>query len=145
MLDRPALNLAIVDDEPETIVAPALVLDRAALDRRRINRLACKHFHLLYHTVVDRYGRSLIRDLGPGYRANPDGIVAIRDALPRLITFSGPNPDETDGGPGAWCSRGNGAHGHDVISLIEYLGGVDRGKATEWLRDWTDRLVEIKS
>jgi hypothetical protein len=114
---------------------PAPVLDKAGLDRRRVNRLACKHFSLLYATICDRYGRSLIRDIGPGFRPNPDGRVDIRDALPRLLGFNGPNPDESNGGPGAWVCRGNGASGPDVISLIEYMGGVDRKGATEWLRD----------
>jgi hypothetical protein len=136
-----ALNLAIVADEP--VAAPKL--DKAGLDRRAVNRKACRHFSLLYNTVVDRYGRSLIRDLGPGYRPNPDSVVSIRDALPRLITFAGPNLDEADGGPGGWTSRGNGMHGSSAISLIEYFGGCDRETATNWLRDWTDRIVEIRS
>jgi hypothetical protein len=145
MLDRPALNLAPVADDEPARDARAPGLDKAGLDRRAINRKACKYFSLLYNTVVDRYGRSLIRDLGPGHKANPDGIVALRDALPRLLTFAGPNLDEAAGGPGAWVCRGNGMHGGDVISLIEYLGGCDRETATNWLRDWTDRIVEIRS
>jgi hypothetical protein len=140
MNERPRFAM-VEDDEP---VAAVPVLDKAGLDRRAINRKACKHFSLLYNTIADRYGRSLIRDIGPGFRPNPDGVVSIRDALPRLITFAGPNHhDETYGGPGAWQSRGNGAHGSSVISLIQYMGGCDEKVATDWLRNWTDRIVEL--
>jgi hypothetical protein len=141
MLDCPALNLAIVADEP---VAAAPVLDRAGLDRRALNRKACRHFSLLYNTITDRYGRSLIRDIGPGYRPNPDGRVDIRDALPRLVTFWGPNPDESDGGPGGWlCRGGTGASGKSIIELIMYMGVCDEKVAIAWLRAWADRIVEL--
>jgi hypothetical protein len=80
MRDRPKFVM-IADDEP--VAAPAPVLDKAAaLDRREVNRRACKYFDLLRHVITDHYGRSAIRHLGPGYQANPDGIVSIRDALP---------------------------------------------------------------
>ena len=80
MLDCPALNLAIVADEP---VAAAPVLDRAGLDRRALNRKACRHFSLLYNTITDRYGRSLIRDIGPGFNFSDASVfdhqIAIGD------------------------------------------------------------------
>jgi hypothetical protein len=59
MLDRPALNLAIVADEPEA-AAVVPVLDRAGLDRRAINRKAVKHRSTIRDMIVDRNGRSLI-------------------------------------------------------------------------------------
>jgi hypothetical protein len=136
------LHAVMLADDEKPVVPPAL--DRAGLDRRALNRKACRHFSLLYNVVADRYGRSLIRDIGPDFRPNPDGYVTLRDALPRLLGFSGPNPDESNGGPGGWQSRGNGAHGPSVISLIQYMGGCDEKRAVEWLREWTDRIVELK-
>jgi hypothetical protein len=58
--------------------------------------------------------------------------------------FRGPSPFEGEGGgPGAWFDIETGASGADCISIIEYLGECDRKTATTFLRDLTDRLVEI--
>jgi hypothetical protein len=136
------LHAVMLADDEKPVVPPAL--DRAGLDRRALNRKACRHFSLLYNVIADRYGRSLIADLGPDYRPNPDGRVDIRDALPRLLGFNGPHPDESNGGPGAWVCRGNGASGKSCIELIQYMGCCDEKRAIEWLRDWLDRIVELK-
>jgi hypothetical protein len=140
------LSLVPLADEPEAaaVVDPwNPVLDKAGLDRREINRKAVKHFSTVRHMLADHRGKSLIMFLGPNYKPNPENYV--RYGEPRLAEFNGcsPWPNEDGSGPGAWQNRSTGHSGKDVISLVEYLGQCDRKKATDFLRDLTDRLVEL--
>jgi hypothetical protein len=76
------LNLAIVaDDEPGTIVAS--VLDRAAIDRRRINRLAVKFWPTIRNLITDMHGRPLgdVASLNPAY--DPRGWPTASGGLVR--------------------------------------------------------------
>jgi hypothetical protein len=120
----------------------------AGLDRRSINRKAVKNFAIVRDYLIDQKGRSLICGLNPSYipddpnRGRPYGVP---DPRPQLKEFRGPSPFEENGGPGAWMDYGTGKQGPDVISLVMYIGTCDNKIATNWLRDLTDRLAEIKS
>ena len=137
------LNLVapIVGDEP--VAAPAPKLDRAAIDRREINRRCVKYWATIHPMIFDQRGKPIgCAHLNPAYRPNPDGQV--RYGEPRLAEFSGLDPRENeDSGPGAWQNRSNSASGKDAISLIEWAGQCDRKTATTFLKDLTDRLVEL--
>ena len=55
----------------------------------------------------------------------------------------GPSPFEDEGSVGAWYDIETGNRGADVIRLVELLGACDRKTATTFLKDLTDRLVEL--
>jgi hypothetical protein len=134
------LTLAIVsDDEP---VAPAK-LDRAAIDRREIQRKCIRHWDTVFHMLVDWKGKPLgCAHLNPNYKPNPDGHV--RYGEPRLVSFSG--PDFREGTLGAWhCMGGDGARGANLFELVMYLGSCDFKTATAFLKDLSERLVELPS
>jgi hypothetical protein len=125
------------------------MLDRPAqtFDARAINRKAVKHWSALYHCLVDMHGRAL-RDVRALNHANaPVEPGRPRPhAEPKLIELMGPSPWPNDdgSGPGSWVSRGNGAHGPDVVSLVQHLaGGCDYRVAADFLKSLTDRIVEI--
>jgi hypothetical protein len=148
MLDRPALNLAIVADEPEA-AAVVPVLDRAGLDRRAINRKAVKHWATIRDMIVDQNGRSLITFLDPTFKATDPNVgrpYGVPDPRPQIKELRGPSLFETEGagGPGAWVDYGTGKQGPGCISLIEMLGMCSRDVATTYLRELVDRIVEIK-
>jgi hypothetical protein len=121
--------------------------DKAAIDRREINRRAVKFWPQVRSMLVDMHGRPIgdLARLSPHYDAAQRADGRKRHGAPKLDTFRGPDPcPNADGsGPGAWCDVGTGKSGTDVISLIEYLGECDRKTATEFLKDLTDRLVEL--
>ena len=134
------LHLAAIDaDEP--VAAPA-VLDKAALDRRDVNRKAVKHWATIRNMLIDQRGFSMIRDLSPGYVAQPNGRIRGQEG-PRVAMLRGPSPYEDGGSVGAWNDLESGNRGADVISLVEFLGECDRKKATDFLKSLTDRLVEL--
>jgi hypothetical protein len=143
MNERPKFAM-VEDDAPVAAPAP---LDRAALDRRRINRLAVKFWPTIRNLITDMHGRPLgdVAQLNPAY--DPRGVAdgKRKPGGPQLKMFRGPSPFEDDGGPGAWFDLETGARGSDCISIISYLGECDRNTATTFLRNLTDRLVEIKS
>jgi hypothetical protein len=136
--------LAIVplpdDAAPVAPVAPA-PLDRAALDRRAVQRKLLRNFETVRHMLVDWKGKSLIMRLGPNYKPNPENHV--RYGEPRLVQFDGPDPREET--LGAWRNLGgDGAHGESLYELVIYLsGGCDLKTATTFLKDLSDRLVEL--
>jgi hypothetical protein len=121
--------------------------DKAAIDRREINRRAVKFWPQVRSMLVDMHGRPIgdLARLSPHYDAAQRADGRKRHGAPKLDTFRGPDPcPNADGsGPGAWCDVGTGKSGTDAISLIEYLGECDRKTATEFLKDLTDRLVEL--
>lgn len=138
------LNARMVEDDGP-VAAPAPVVDKATLDRRKINRLGMKHFSIIRGHFFDRYGRPTgPAALDPTWKASPNG-EKWPDQV-RVTELSGPSPFENaDGsGPGAWVSRGTGASGSDLISLVEHLGSCDRKAATDWLRNLVDRCAEIQ-
>lgn len=135
----------VADDVPHPAPAPAL--DKAALDRRKINRLAVKFWPVIRNLITDMHGRPLddVARLNPAY--DPRGVADGRrkHGGPQLRMFRGPSPIEgEDGGPGAWFDIETGASGKDAISIIEYLGECDRKAATLFLRDLTERLAEVE-
>jgi hypothetical protein len=122
-------------------------LDKAALDRREINRRAVKHWPMVRALLVDMHGRPLgVAQLSPNFdaRARADGRKRPGEA--RLVSFRGPSPtpNEDGSGPGAWHDVGTGKSGPDAISLVEYLGETDRKTATTFLGDLVDRLAEVE-
>jgi hypothetical protein len=141
------LHLASIADadEPVATVAPAPVLDKAAIDRREINRRAVKYWQSTIHSMIfDWHGRPLgLSRINPNFKPNPEGYVRYGER--KLTEFSGlDHRENADGsGPGAWYSRASGASGHDVISLIEHYGECDRKTATTFLKELTDRCVVI--
>jgi hypothetical protein len=144
------LNLAIVaDDEPLAVPeVPAKKADKAAIDRRAINRRAVKYFPAIRHLIVDMHGRPLwdVARLSPNYDPQGRADGQRRQGEPRLNMFRGPSSQENaDGsGPGAWHDIGTGQSGRDLISLVEYLGECSRERATLFLRDLTSRLAEVE-
>jgi hypothetical protein len=138
------MHIALVADAAD--VAPALT--KPELDRRAINRKAVRHWPTIRNMITDMHGRPLgdVASLGPDY--DPRGVAdgKRKHGGPQLKMFRGPSPFEGDGGgPGAWFDIETGASGPDCISIIQYLGECDHKTATVFLRDLTDRLVEIKS
>jgi hypothetical protein len=134
MLDRPALNLVpiIDDDEP----APS----KSDLDRREIQRKCLKHWGTVYHMLIAQNGRSMIEHLGPNFKPRPNGEK--RHGAPRIVEMMGPSPNETN--LGYWCNRGgDGASGNSLFELVMYLGECDMKTATTFLKDLSDRLVEL--
>jgi hypothetical protein len=137
-------RLEIVADEP--VAAPAPVLDKAAIDRREISRKVVKFWPVIRDYLVDRSGRSLVRHLDPKYvtddpnRGRPYGVP---DPRPQLRELRGPMPWLADGTTGSWMDVGTGKRGDDPISLVEYLGQCDRKTATTFLKELTDRMVEL--
>lgn len=114
------------------------MLDRAGLDSREINRRAVKYWPTIYNMLVTWHGLPLgeVQRLG-----NPNLVIdpnKRRPNGPRLIELRGPSPVNF-----SWHCLGNGAKGDDVIDLVAYLGECDRRTAAEFLRDLTDRFVEI--
>jgi hypothetical protein len=132
-------RLEIVDDEPVAAAAP--VLDKAAIDRREINRKALKFWPVIKDHLFDWHGRSLIRNLGPGYVHQDPSRARI--PVPTLKEFRGPMPWMPDGTTGSWMDVGTGRRGDDLIALVEVLGACDRKVATAFLKDLVERLVEI--
>jgi len=117
------------------------MLDRPGLDTREINRRALKHWAVLYHHLVDFKGHPLddVARLNRNYKQREPGSPRPHNA-PRLVLLRGPNP--YDGG--SWlCLGPPAARGDDVIAMIEYLGECDRRTAGNFIKDLTDRLVEI--
>jgi hypothetical protein len=140
MLDiRPAVD----DGSAAPVAAPAPAKpDRAALDRRDIQRKCLRHWDTVFNMIVDLRGKSMLMQLGPNFRPNPDGHV--RYGEPRLVSFSG--PDHREETLGAWYNRGgDGASGSNLFDLVMYLGQCDLKTATAFLKDLADRLCEIKS
>jgi hypothetical protein len=136
------LNLASPIEADEPVQAPAPFLDKAALDRRAVQRKLLRNWDTVFHMLVDWKGKSMIMNLGPNYRPNPDGHV--RYGEPRLVSFSG--PDYREETLGAWyCLGGDGARGSNLFDLAMYLGQCDLKTATAFLKDLADRLVEFKS
>jgi hypothetical protein len=132
---------AIPDDEP--IAAP--VLDKATLDRRKINRLAIKHWQVVKPYLYDIRGYATgPASLDKTWKPNPNG--ERRAGRPSVGGLMGPSPFENaDGtGPGAWVCHSNGASGVDIISLVMHLGNTNKNTATFWLRDLLDRCAEIQ-
>lgn len=114
------------------------MLDRPGLDTREINRRAIKHWSTIYNMLVDWHGRPLgeVQRLG-----NPNLVIdpnKRRPNGPRLIELRGPSAIDF-----SWFCLGNAAKGEDVIDLVAYLGECDRQTAGQFLRDLTDRFVEI--
>jgi hypothetical protein len=137
------LNARMVEDDEPAASAP--VVDKATLDRRALQRKAMKHFAIIRGYIFDRYGRPTgPATLDPNWKASPNG-EKWPDQV-RVTELSGPSPwENADGsGPGAWVSRGTGAAGPDLISLVEHLGSCDRKTATDWLRNLVDRCAEIQ-
>jgi hypothetical protein len=134
------LNARMIDaDEP---AAP--VLDKATLDRRKINRLAVKHWQIVKPYLYDIRGYATgPASLDRTWKPNPNGEK--RPGRPSVSGLMGPSPYENpDGsGPGAWICHSNGKSGPDIISLVEHLGNTDRNTATYWLRDLVERLAEV--
>jgi hypothetical protein len=117
------------------------MLDKpSTFDAREVNRKALKHWSVLAHMIYDFNGRALgeIAQLNENYVQQDPG--RRRQAGPRLIELRGPS--SWDGG--SWhCLGGDGARGDDVISLVQYLGECDYRTAADFLKNLTDRLVEI--
>jgi hypothetical protein len=132
-------RLEIVADEPAA--APVPVLDRAAIDRREINRRALKFWPVIKDHLFDWHGGSLIRQLGPGYVHQDPSKPRL--PVPTLKEFRGPMPFMADGTTGSWMDVGNGQRGDDLIALVEFLGSCDRKVATDYLKGLTDRLVVV--
>jgi hypothetical protein len=85
------LHLAapIIEDEPVAEVRPP-VEDKATIDRREINRRACKHFEAIRGYLCDWKGRSVCRHLGPGHIPQDPSKPLI--PVPTLREFRGPLP-----------------------------------------------------
>jgi hypothetical protein len=134
--------LAIRPAEDELVAAPAPVLDKAALDRRAIQRKLLRHWPTVYNLLVDLHGWPLgdVASLNPDYKPSPNGRIRGAGG-PRLDGFKG--PDHREESLGAWYCL-SGAKGGSLFELVMYLSGCDFKKATEYLRDLADRLVEIK-
>lgn len=80
-----------------------------------------------------------VERLSPAYVERRPGEPR-RHGAPRLVTLRGPAP--YDGG--SWFTLGPpSASGPDVISIVEFLGECDRRTAADFLRELTDRLVEV--
>jgi hypothetical protein len=140
----PRLHLAAVDVEAEPVAAPAPVVeDRATIDRREINRRAVKFWPVIKDYLHDWHGRSLVRHLGPGHI--PQDPNRTRIPVPTVKELKGPMPWMPDGTTGSWYDVGTGARGDSPIELVMWLGACDNKTATNYLRDLTDRLAEIKS
>jgi hypothetical protein len=144
MLDRPALNLVVLDDEP-VAAPPPPPADK--FDARSINRAAVKHFSVIFHMLVDLRGfpGGDIRRLNPALMPIDPNHARPADQR-RLTEFSGLTPweNEDGSGPGAWYSRATGASGRDVISLIQWLAtDCERRVAADYLKSLTDRCVEL--
>jgi hypothetical protein len=133
------LHLAVVDDA-DAEVRPS-VEDKATIDRREINRRACKFWSVVKDHLFDWHGRSLIRQLGPGFV--PQDPSKPRIPIPTLREFRGPMPWTPTTEAGSWFDLGSGARGDDLIALVEHLGACDRKVATAFLKDLTDRLLEL--
>jgi hypothetical protein len=133
------LHLAVVDDA-DAEVRPS-VEDKATIDRREINRRAVKFWSVVKDHLFDLHGRSLVRQLGPGFVAQDPSKPHI--PIPTLKEFRGPMPWTPTTEAGSWFDLGTGARGNDLIALVEFLGACDRKVATTFLKDLTDRLVEI--
>jgi hypothetical protein len=135
------LHLAspIVDDEP--VSAPAPVEDKATIGLRETNRRACKFWSVVKDHLFDLHGRSLVRQLGPGFV--PQDPSKPRIPIPTLREFRGPMPWTPTTEAGSWFDLGTGARGDDLIALVEFLGACSRPVAAAYLKDLTDRLVEI--
>ena len=119
------------------------MLDRvsARYDEREICRRACKHWRTLYSHLVDLRGTPLgdVDRLDPGYAERPAHYRRQNGRRIKILR----GPDQSDGG--SWFDVGTGAKGHDVISLVQWLANdCDRRVAAEFLRDLTDRLVEVE-
>jgi hypothetical protein len=139
MLDRPKFAL-VADDEP--VPAPTPVrLSKEVLDRRDIQRKLIRDWSTVYHLLVDRGGKPTgVEHLNPQYKPNPDGFK--RHGEPKLVEFWGPDPREDT--LGAWCNRGgDGKSGANLFELVMYLGQCDLKAATTFLRDLSERLVEL--
>jgi hypothetical protein len=140
MLDRPKFAL-VEDDGGPVVAAPS----KSDLDRRKVNRLAVKFWPTIRNMISDMHGRPLgdVAALNPNY--DPRGVAdgKRKHGGPQLKMFRGPSPFEEDGGPGAWYDVETGARGADCISIIQYLGDCSRDQATAFLRNLTDRLVEM--
>ena len=134
------LNARMIDaDEP---AAP--VVDKATLDRRKINRLAVKHWQVVKPYLYDIRGYATgPASLDKTWVPNPNG--ERRHGRPSVGGLMGPSPYENpDGsGPGSWQCHSTGKTGPDIISLVEHLGNTDRNTATYWLRDLVERLAEV--
>ena len=122
--------------EPVAPVRPS----KSDLDRRDIQRKLIRHWPTVYHLLVDRTGRPTgCEHLNPNWRPNPDGF---KRPGPRLVDFWGPDPREDT--LGAWCNRGgDGVRGDNLFELVMYLAQVDMKVATTFLRDLSERLVEL--
>jgi hypothetical protein len=134
-------RLEIVADETVTPAAPAPFLDKAAIDRREINRKAVKHWATIRDHLFDWHGRSMIRYLGPGHI--PQDPSKPRIPVPTLKEFRGPYAYDGAGNVGSWMDVGNGQRGDDLIALVEFLGSCDRRLATDFLKGLTDRLAVV--
>jgi hypothetical protein len=130
------LHLAVVDDAD---AAP--VLDKAALDRRAVQRKCLRHWDTVIHMLVDWKGKPIgCAHLNPNYKPNPENYV--RYGEPRLVEFVGPDPREET--LGAWyCRGGDGARGSNLFELVMYLGQCTLKTATTFLKDLSERLVEF--
>jgi hypothetical protein len=147
MLDRPALNLAIVDDEP---VAPKKAAAPEPFDARDLSRRAVTAWGLISPHLYDRRGfaHEDVRRLGPDFvpyhpsRPRPEG-------WPRVVGLHGPGGYDASGRTGAWMCTGyesGGAHGDDAVDLLVFLtGGASRRVAAGALSDLLDRVVTVKA
>jgi hypothetical protein len=136
----PVLAIRPADDEP--IAAP--VLDKATLDRRKIQRKILLHWDMAFHLLVDLYGYPIgdCASLNPNYKPTPNGRIRGADG-PRLVGFKG--PDRREESLGAWYCLDNGARGDSLFALVQYLSGCDFATATRFLKNLADRLCEVKS
>jgi hypothetical protein len=125
----------------ETVAAPSAP-SKSDLDRREINRRAVKYWSTIRPMLIDMRGFSMIRHLGPDPVSTANGRIRGQEG-PRVAMLRGPSPFEDGGSVGAWYDLQSGERGADVISLVELLGSCDRKTGTAFLRDLTDRLVEI--
>lgn len=85
------LHLAVAPNADEPVAAPAPVLDKAAIDRREINRRAVKYLATIHSLIFDLHGKPLgIANINPNFKPNPDGHVRYGER--RLTEFSGLTP-----------------------------------------------------
>jgi hypothetical protein len=138
------LAIRPAEDEPIAAPAPVPAPTKSDLDRRKINRLAMKHWQIVKPYLYDIRGHATgPASLDRTWKPNPNG--ERRPDRPQVGGLMGPAPYENaDGsGPGAWRCHSNGKAGPDIISLVEYLGNTDRSTATYWLKDLVERCAEI--
>jgi hypothetical protein len=117
---------------------PTTDADRAVYD---LNKRALRHWPLLRSHLLTMHGEASneMRRLGdPAFDGRPNGRLR-GEAVPKLTGLRGPHPDDF-----SWFSIDPpAARGRDLIDMVSYLGSCDRKTATQWLRDFCDRIREV--